>query len=613
MPFASLSPRATPPHPHFALTAETAPQVAEICRRLDGLPLAIELAAARMSHSSAAGIAGSAGSPSGAIDRRRPRSSYPPANDGDAIAWSYDLLSPDDRALFRRLAVFAGGFTLEAAERVTGGAESAKEAGNRTSSVRPPPQIFDILSSLVDTSLVQHGLHASAGPRYWLLETIRDYAAEQLSASGEEDALRCAHAVYFVALAEEHELADLLPDGERHLALLWAEHANLWAALVWLESAGEYALLLRLTAALGRFWATRGHYRDGRDWLERALGYAHDEVSVARAKASVRLGFIEYYRGEGHGASALFAEGLALCRSQNDAFNAAHALIGLGAVNIYLGDYRRATSLLEEAYAVAQAIPDRRLASIAVGWARANLGNAAREEGNIEQAAAYGEEGLQSYREAGFLQGTLLTLGDLANLAVERGDYGQALTYYREILDLNHSTGDPRIVIGVLDGAATAATAVGEMEQAARWLGAADALRQRTGFASGPPAERAACERAEATSRASLGEQAFSAAWEAGYAQPPEQTIAEVMDAPFERPAPSLVLTPRERDVLRLLVAGKTDRAIAAALFIGPRTVETHLSHIYAKLGVRSRAGAAAAAVAAGLVDPPGQANHGTP
>ena len=205
-----------------------------------------------------------------------------------------------------------------------------------------------------------------------MLETIREFAEERLVASGEAEAVRKQHAAYFMAFAERYELAELLPDGEQVLALLEAEHANLRVALAWLEDSGEPGPLLRLAAALGRFWTGRGYYQEGRDWLERAL--AHDGAAAAdRAKALVALGMIQIYQGANREAEPRLTEGLAGCRALGDALHAVLALIGLGGLAIMQGDHDRGAALLEEALAAAQDVADRRLAEILAGRVSINL------------------------------------------------------------------------------------------------------------------------------------------------------------------------------------------------------------------------------------------------
>jgi len=578
----------------FALTAANASAVAEIIQRLDGLPLAIELAAARVAHLSPATLLAR-------LDQRLPLLTGGardlPARQRtlrDAIAWSHDLLSAGERALFRRLAVFVGGCTLEAAEAVC---RTGDEAGI---------DVLADLALLTAKSLVRHEEGLDGEPRYRMLETIREYAVERLEASGEAAPIRRTHAAYFLALAERNEFADLLPDGDRVLARLEAEHANLRAALGWFQEAGEVGLLLRLAAALGHFWTGLGHYQEGRGWLERAL--AQEGATAAdRARGLVSLGMIQIYLGMHREAETGLTEGLAGCREHHDTFTAARALIGLGGLTTWQGDSVRGTAFSEEGLAAAQAVADRRLAGILGGRALNNLAVVARARGDLALAEERLAEALRRMRGAGYTAGTIMALGDLGDVARDRGDYARALGWYREALGLGRERSGTREVTDVVEAVGVLAVAVGRADRGARLLGAAAAMRERTGLRYRVAENLVALEHALTAARAALDEEVFAAAWAAGRSLGPAQAVAEALD-PFPIPAaaPAASLTPRELEVLRLLVAGLTNPAIAATLFLSIRTVENHVAHILAKLGVATRAAAVDAAAAAGLVPPPG-------
>ena len=574
----------------FALTAANAPIVAEICRRLDGLPLAIELAAARVAPLAPATLLAR-------LDRRLPLLTGGardlPARQRtlrDAIAWSHDLLSAEEKALFRRLAVFVGGGTLEAAEAVC---RSEDEAGT---------DVLANLASLTAKSLVRHEEGPDGAPRYRMLETIREFALERLETSGEAAAIRRAHAASFLTFAERYERAGLLPDGDQALALLEAEHANLRAALAWLEEAGEVGRLLRLAAALGRFWYSLGHYREGRDWLQRAL--APDGAAAdGRAKALVAIGFIEILQGMHREAETSLTEGLAGCRDHGDPVNAALALVGLGGLATLRGDFDRATLLLDESFAAAQTVADRRLAGIIGGRALINLAVVDRARGDLALAEERLAEGLRRMRGTGYTVGVIMALGDLGDLARDRGDHARALGRYREALGMGRERPGTREVTDVIESVGIVAVAAGRAERGARLLGAAEALRERIGLRFRVAENQVALEQALTGARAALDEAAFATARAIGRSLLPAQAVAEALD-PFETDAaaPGAVLTPRETQILPLLAAGLGDREIGTALFISVRTVENHVAHILAKLGVATRAAAVDAAVAAGLV-----------
>src|ERR687898_92977 len=344
-------------NPSFAVTEENAQQLMDICQRLDGVPLAIELAAARVTHLSLPTL------------RERLERRLPLLTGGgrdrplrlqtmrNAITWSHDLLLPAEQILFRRLAVFVDGCTLEAAEAVGG------EGGD---AMCLPPSVLDHIAALVEASLLRSETGADGTTRYRMLETIREFAEDRLAASGEAEAVRKRHADFFIAFAERYELAELLPDGDQVLALLEAEHANLRASLAWLEDTDECGALLRLAGALGRFWTGRGYSQESRDWLERAL--AHDGTAAAyRAKALVALGIILIYQGANQEAEPILTEGLAGCRALGDALYAVLALTGLSGLAIRQGNLDRGGALLEEAMAAAQGVAAPRVASILAG------------------------------------------------------------------------------------------------------------------------------------------------------------------------------------------------------------------------------------------------------
>lgn len=583
----------------FALSETIAPRVAEICRRLDGLPLAIELVAPRVRHLALPELLDRLGRRLPLLtggSRDQPSRLQTMRN---AITWSYDLLAPQEQLLVRRLAVFTGGFSLEAAEQVAGDGPGEDDLELLTSSV------FDGLGTLIDASLLQTELPADGAARYRMLETIREFALERLEASGEADQIRRAHAACFLALAERYEYAALIPAGDQVLALLEAEHGNFRTALDWLLGAGEIELLLRFTAALGRFWSDLGHYQEGRDWLERSL--AHDGAVADRANALVALGMIELYQGMHGKAEVSLTEGLAGCREQGNIFNAGMALLGLGGLATLEGDFGRGTALLEECLVVSRSVSDRRLAGIMGGWALINLVVVARALGDNSLAGERLTESLRRMRDAGYAAGIIMALGDLGDLARDQGDHLRALELYREALSLSWGRPGSRVVTDVIEAVGIVAIAVGQAERGASLLGASEALRERVGLRFRVVENQVALELALISARGAFGEEAFATAWAVGRSLEPAQALEEAIK-PFPTPAASTgeslfnaSLTPRETEVLHLLAIGQTDPAIAATLFLSVRTVENHVAHILTKLGVRTRT---AAVLAAGLVPP---------
>ncbi len=589
----------------FRLTAANAAVVAAICRRLDGLPLAIELAAARIALLPPAALLAR-------LEQRLPLLVGGPRDHPDrlrtlrgTIAWSYDLLSPEEQTLFRRLAVFVGGFTLEAAEAVCGDG-GAVLAG---------------VGSLVDQSLVDlvwqterpdggtlGGERAGDAPRYRMLETVREFGLEQLAASGEADTIHRAHAAWCLDLAERHWERIVALTFLEDLDRIAADLDNLRAALAWLEQVGDAAGMLRLAGSLGEFWLFRSHRREGSAWLARALDVISRTTvpATVRARALRAVGMLAVSRGDDERARAAASESLALWRDLGDRQGTALALHLLGMAALKHGDYAQAVAHSAEAQALFEEVGNR----VGAAGARSSvLGRAVWGQGDPAAAAAILEDALAVYRDLDDPLGAALTLDRLGFVACDRGDRAGAAARFAASLPLWRQLGTQEPLAVWLAGVATLAATCGAPERAARLFGAAEGLRGLLGHAFGLP-ERAAFDRAAGGTRVALGDAGFAAAWAAGQALPLAQALDEAsaflasVAAPAPPPGPpgTADLTRREQDVLRLLVAGRSDKEIAEALFIGPRTVQSHTEHLYAKLGVRNRHEATAVAVRRGLV-----------
>ena len=583
--------RAQAATPAFTLTEGNANTVVEVCRRLDGLPLAIELAAARSNILS----------PQALLARLEPRLPILTGGARDqparlqtmraAIAWGYDLLAPADQELLRHLSVFAGGFTTEAVEAT--GASAA----------------LDGITSLVDKSLVRRE-GTEGEPRFSLLDTIREFAWERLVAENEHVAVSDAHATWCLRLAEHSRLAAYLPGGDRRLDHLDAEHANLQVALAWLDRQGDGIRLLRLSAALGEYWYARSRYQEGCRWFERALEGAAGALSDPHAHALVGFAKLLRFRGETVKAEQMATYGLAIARARGDALTATAALVALGGLANQLDAHDRAQELLEEALVEAAAIEDPGIAAAMTGMALAHLGLTAHGRGDLDRATTWHEESLRVCRAQGYELGVIRSLRDLGDVARDRGDHAGSVGFYREALARLGDRGDLRVVSDALAGIAVAAVAWRQPELAARLLGTAETLRERFGGVVAGT-DQPAYDRAVAEAGAALGEQNFRAAWSAGRGLSIVGAIAESQGA---KPPPAAsagtiagdryALSRRERDVLVLLVAGQTDREIAEALFLSVRTVEGHVARLLGKIGVPTRTAAASAAIAAGLVAP---------
>jgi non-specific serine/threonine protein kinase len=588
--------RARAANPDFDLTEANAADVAELCRRLDGLPLAIELAAARVK----------ALPPRAMLLRLGPR--LPVLTGGprdqparlrtmrDAISWSYDLLSPDEQALFRRLGVFAGGFSLATAEAVASGTAGRQDGGTAGESV-PAVPVLDGIVSLIEKSLVRVEGDQGGEPRYGMLEMVREYGLERLADSGEEEAVRDAHATHFLAVAEANACGSGGPWRAERLARLAPEYPNLRVALGRFWDRGDGEALLRLAGALGGYWYLVGPYSDARTWLTRALA-TPGGWSTGRRDALVHASAITTRRGLAGTATELAEAALSGAKEAGDQTGIARALQALSYVANFRGDYPRAMALAEECLAAHRALND-------VDWlplALHRLGIECFLAGQLVRAEALFEEALAVAREQGNRMLTYMTPLLLGIMAQARGNRRQAAERCREVLAGSVATGEAYGLVADL------AAANGQTEQAARLLGVADAVREIEGWVL-QPFMRAFYERAETVARRSLSAERFAAAWHAGRQLSPQQGTAEALavatvlaSEPDSGPAAAAGLTPREIEVLRLLAAGRSDPEIAAALFIGRRTAAWHVSNILGKLGVGSRTEAVAHALRHGLV-----------
>ncbi len=577
--------------PDFVMSEETAPIVASICRHLDGLPLAIELAAAQVTVLPPAALLAR-------VEARLPLPVPGPRDApvrlrtiSDAVAGSYDLLTDDEQRLFRQLGVFAGGFTLDAAEAVTAA-----------------PALAGI-AALVEKNLLQQSSW-DAEPRFAMLVTIRSYARERLATHGELTAMSDAHAAWVVALAEPVELSAVFPGHEQLPRRLEAEHANLLAALTWLDEQGDADRLLRLCAALGQFWIHNGNAREGREWLERVLARAGEAPAPLRGRVQVCLGRTLSLFGEVERADQLMAEGIEAINTGEAPEMTVFALFNRGAAANQHGDYDRAEEFFTEARQIALTIDDAATASTAIASVAANLGVTAHGRGDLDLARARYEEALAIYRSQGFTPGIVRALRDLGDVERDRGEFAISVARYRECLALMGEPVNLRIVVDALEGMALAAAAWRRPVQAAHLLGAAEVLRERYGGAFFVLTDRDAHERALAAIRSTLGEPELAAAWQAGRSLSIPDAIAEAQAlTPLPKRDRSATpsagrLSRRELEVLGLLVAGYSDQAIADALFLSVRTAEAHVARILAKLEVRSRQAAASAALAMGIVEP---------
>jgi predicted ATPase/DNA-binding CsgD family transcriptional regulator len=655
--------RAQAAHSAFVMTAENATAIAAICQQVDGLPLAIELAAGRSKLFA----------PQALLSRLRNRLKLLVGGAQDlplrqqtlrgTIAWSYDLLGQDEKALFRRLAVFVGGCTLEAAEAVC------------TAQGDLLIDVLEAVAALVDKSLLRQETQADGQPRLLMLETIREYALERLAASGEAEAVQRQHAIFFLRFSEE---AEPKIRGAEHF--LWrtrleVEHDNLRAALRWTLESQEAEMGMRLAFSLVAFWRASNQDREGRNWCEQVLAQPGTSArTAARAMALLAAGAMTMFQGDlpqaqllleesiaigrevGRAAKRTLAlalallaygallqgnlgaarelaeEGVRLFREVGEAWGTALALNHLGRATLELGDPVAARPLLEESAALFRAGNMQRLA-----MPLNTLGRVALRQGDDTGARAYCEEALAVARATGDELFIAEALAQLGTVALHVGDSGQATALYQQSLTLIWTRGYRECIAEDLAGLAATASLLGQPERAARLFGAVEALREVSGIRLSP-LPRADYDRAVEGIRAHLDEATFAQAWEKGRAMPLEQAIAEALATQDEPPTgtkfpqvneeetSSVVppgtplsqspralsprralkqhfggLTSREREVACLVAQGKSNRAIADELVVGVSTVEAHITHIFTKLGFSSRAQIAAWAVDKGL------------
>jgi non-specific serine/threonine protein kinase len=473
-----------------------------------------------------------------------------------------------------------------------------------------------------------------------MLETVREFAGERLRASGELASGADRHANFYLELAERSQMAYLLADGALELARIEADHANLRAALLWLEDAGEVERLLRLAGALHRFWHLRGHSREGRMWLERALRRRAEASRPTVARGLLGLARLLHAQGDAGRGLALCDEGLALARAADDPLEVFWGLLICGLITLRLGDLARSAAFQSEALTLLPALGDATWVGCAASTTLGNLGNIAVARGDMERAESYFNEAIARQRALGYAPGTshvaashpLAGLGDVARA---KGDHATALALYQDATRLAYRFQDTRAIAYALSGVAGTLAAAGRWEQAARLFGAAERFHEQAGlpfnletmdrqralglpepwlragesFGSGQPLRDALKHRVTVKLKQLPDAEAAAWLWADGRSLPIEAAVAEAADAclPAE-PAPpadagrAAGLTPRELDVLRLLAEGLSNREIGEALFISPETARRHATSIYAKLGVTTRTAAAAFAHRHGLV-----------
>jgi predicted ATPase/DNA-binding XRE family transcriptional regulator len=513
--------RATAVQPAFTIDPTNAAALAQVCYHLDGIPLAVELAATRVTVLTVAEIAARLD------DRFRllttgSRTGLPRHQTLQALLdWSYDLLPEVERILLRRLAVFVGGWTLEMAETVVAGWRSGNEdsKSNLTGKPTSPSDTLDGLAQLVNKSLVSMEEQAGVA-RYRMLETVRQYALNKLQAAGEAEQARQRHLSYFLELAEAAEPHLTGPQQVEWLVRLEREHDNLRAALGGALAAEETEAALRLAGALWRFWSAHGHLSAGRRWLDAALAQPDGRFTEARGKALRGAAPLALVQADYPRATVLLEESLALSRASGDQMGTAQALNTLGAVAYAQNEYEHATTLLEESLTLRRAAGDRH----GVGVTLNNLGDVALHQHNYARATLLLEESLMLFRTLGDQLGESIVLLNLGRTALERGNPTEAEPLFVESLVLKRALDDKEGIAWTLEGLAGVAGGAGHGLRAARLLGAAAGLREVVG-APVPTADRAAQERLLAVARAQLDDPTWQVALASGQRMPLDEVI----------------------------------------------------------------------------------------
>jgi len=619
----------------FQITNANTSAIAGICARLDGLPLAIELAAARIKLLP----------PQTLLVRLRQRLQVLTSGAQDVpmrqqtlrntLAWSYNLLDAQEQRLFRRLSVFAGGCTLEAIESVCMTLD-----GNAD-------QVLDAVASLIDKNLLQQSEREEEKPRLVMLETIHEYGSECLAASGETEATLQAHAVYYLAMAEKAELEFRHAQPSVWLEL-GQEYENLRASLSWFMKWKEVEKALRLGAALLWFWDARGYLSEGRQWIERALTESEGVVAFVRGKGLIAagtlacaqgdyrraatlgeesltlfrelgdqhgialslnvLGYVARLKGDNAAARSMSEESLAIFRQEDEKWNIAETLYFLASMATFQGDQATARTLIAEGLVLFREMGDQR----GIAYSLNILGLVSLLEGNAEAARLLQEESLAICKALGDRLGIAYALNALGGLEFLQGNCVAARTMYEEGLAIAIQSDDKWLTAACLEGLGRVVVAQEHPASGVRLWSVAHSLREVIGMPMSP-IERAIHEHSMAAARIYLGEEMFEATWAEGHTMTPEQaltaqgqatiSIAQSSTPPAKSPAAfHYGLTTREIEVLSLVAQGLTNEQVAQQLVISPRTVNTHLTSIYGKIGVSSRSAATRYAVEQHLV-----------
>jgi predicted ATPase/DNA-binding CsgD family transcriptional regulator len=572
--------RARTIQPDFALTERNAQAVADICRGLDGLPLALELAAARLRVMSPAALVANLRTHLDLLSARIPDAPDRHQSLRELIGWSYDLLSAEEAALFRRLAVFAGGAALEGAATVVGGTTY---------------EMFDRLGSLVEKNLLVAEEGPDLEPRFRLLETVREYALEQLRASGEEAATRDAHAGYVMAFVEQ-SWPRLWMD--QHDCTL-VEHENVRGALRWLLDSGNVDGAGQVVWSLGMFWWSRYLFREAQYWGDQVYAAAGQQHRLARARGAA-LAFIgAVFQGvDVSAARALAQQAEADFRAEGDLQAVGRVLLWRAFLAPLSGSLAASLGWLREAELLLQQAGDTWGVAMAVNGIGAGLA----ATGDLAGAEEHSQRALAMARAAGDQRSVAQFLEQLALIALRRGDFETATRWFSDALPVLWVTGHEELLSYGLKGVAMMAHQRAEHHRAARLAAAAEALNEAHGLATCPFRESTYAQVLNELGRLRRADPAVARAWSEGR----RMTPADAVDYAATQVMPSTTavrnarrdgLSAREAEVAALIARGHTSREIAQTLVISEKTADSHADHIRTKLGLRSRAEIAAWAV----------------
>jgi predicted ATPase/DNA-binding CsgD family transcriptional regulator len=616
--------------PDFALTEQNADAVMKICQRLDGMPLAIELAAARIKVLRVEQIAERLDNTLQLLTQGRRSAPSRHQTLRATMDWSYNLLSEAEKKLFQRLAVFTGGFTLEAAEGICVG--DGVEPGD----------ILELVASLLNKSMLisvewkAKSQDLSEGAlRYRFLEPIRQYALEKLVEAGQEASIRDRHLSYFHDWLQTTETKFYTTEQLMQLANIDRELDNIRAALQWaLKTQPLTAMRIVSSFMLIGFWNVRGYTTEGRRWAEQALKQTETDLTPetlgVRARALTGVAYLTMTQGDNQSASHLVAEAIPILRAQNDELGLARALFVQSAALAFLGQSSLARAAAEESreigfrlddpFTLAVSLPIMAAALFRVGeiataqrfmqealanssrlgsplplaLSRWTAGMVAYSQGNLKAARQAMEESLAFVQQVGDKHRINMVASDLAHILRQMGDMHEAEKLYVEAIYGWRDYGQPGAIARCLECLAFIAIAEKRDQQAARWLGAAEMIREASHAEMIRP-EQEEYQHEVTILRGRMHPNEFTISWSEGQTLPLQKVIVEVEQLrarPQVRIQDPNTLTPRELDVLRLLVQGLSDAQIAEKLVVSRRTVTTHLTSIYGKFGVNSRSAA---------------------